>query len=125
MRFLIDEDIPRSSLKNLIDAGFEAVDVRDIGLRGKPDNTILEYAINNKAVVITADIGFAGVAYLLRQKHFGLVLMRIANETTSENFNRILVNALKSLNAEDICGNIVVVEQDKIRIRTKSGIFKK
>jgi len=53
------------------------------------------------------------------------VLMRIANETTSENFNRILVNALKSLNAEDICGNIVVVEQDKIRIRTKSGIFKK
>jgi len=119
MRFLIDEDVPRSSIKKLTDAGFEAIDVRDVELRGSSDNAILKYAIKNKAVVITADIGFAGVAYLLKQKHFGLVLMRIANETTIENFNRILVNALKSLNKEDIYGNIVVVEQDKIRIRTK------
>lgn len=34
IRFLIDEDMPRSTAGVLKNAGFECIDVRDIGLRG-------------------------------------------------------------------------------------------
>jgi uncharacterized protein (DUF433 family) len=37
LRFLTDEDVPRSTARALRDAGFDAVDVRDVGLRGKSD----------------------------------------------------------------------------------------
>lgn len=35
LRFITDEDVPRSTARVLRDAGFDAVDVRDVGLRGK------------------------------------------------------------------------------------------
>ena len=38
IRFLIDEDMPRSTTKLLRQAGFECLDVRDTELRGKKDN---------------------------------------------------------------------------------------
>jgi len=34
LRFLTDEDVPRSTARVLHNAGFDVVDVRDIGLRG-------------------------------------------------------------------------------------------
>jgi len=34
LRFITDEDVPRSTARVLRDAGFDAVDVRDVGLRG-------------------------------------------------------------------------------------------
>jgi hypothetical protein len=40
IRFLIDEDLPRSTAKVLREAGFESIDVRDIGLRGAKDDVI-------------------------------------------------------------------------------------
>jgi predicted nuclease of predicted toxin-antitoxin system len=44
LRFLTDEDIPRSTARILRDAGFDAVDVRDVGLRGKSDALVYAYA---------------------------------------------------------------------------------
>jgi len=35
IRFLIDEDLPRSTAKLLREAGFESFDVRDVGLKGR------------------------------------------------------------------------------------------
>ena len=35
--FLVDEDLPRSLVSVLVEAGFQAHDVRDVGLRGKSD----------------------------------------------------------------------------------------
>ena len=44
IRFLIDEDLPRSTAKLLREAGFESFDVRDIGLRGAKDDAIYHRA---------------------------------------------------------------------------------
>jgi predicted nuclease of predicted toxin-antitoxin system len=42
IRFLIDEDMPRSAAGALRSIGFECYDVRDIGLRGADDQVIYE-----------------------------------------------------------------------------------
>lgn len=117
MIFVIDEDLPRSLAKVLAEKGYQAVDVRDIGLKGSSDRTILDHAINRCAAVITADIGFAGIAYLQARTHYGLILLRIPNEIKVNQMNNILVNSLRILSEEDIVNNIVVVELNRIRIR--------
>ncbi len=117
MIFIIDEDLPRSLAKVLEEKGYQVLDVRDIGLKGSSDRTILDYAIDKCATVITADIGFAGIAYLQTQAHYGLILLRIPNEIKVNQMNNILVNALKGLSEEDLTNNIVVVELNRVRIR--------
>ena len=42
LHFITDEDVPRSTARVLRDAGFDAVDVRDVGLRGKNDTEVFE-----------------------------------------------------------------------------------
>ena len=43
-RFLVDEDMPRSTAVILRQAGYQAEDVRDVGLRGHTDEEIFAYA---------------------------------------------------------------------------------
>jgi len=58
LKFLIDEDMPRSIAKVLNGKGYEALDVRDCGLRGKSDGDVFEFARKEEAVILTADVGF-------------------------------------------------------------------
>ncbi len=51
MRFLVDEDLPRSTANVLREAGYEAVDARDLGLRGGTDREIFEHAQSMAAAV--------------------------------------------------------------------------
>ena len=40
MKFLVDEDLPRSVAPLIRELGYDADDVRDVGLRGAPDSEI-------------------------------------------------------------------------------------
>jgi len=59
--FLIDEDMPRSTAKELIKAGYEVSDVRDVGLRGQSSDKIFSYAQKHRAILLSADLGFANI----------------------------------------------------------------
>ena len=65
MKFLIDEDVPRSTADTIRDLGYEVLDVRDVGLRGTPDKIILEKAIQDFMIIVTADVGFSGLPIVL------------------------------------------------------------
>jgi predicted nuclease of predicted toxin-antitoxin system len=60
-RFLVDEDLPRSLARMMLDAGLEAQDVRDVGLRGRHDDAVLDHARTNKQVLVTGDLGFGNL----------------------------------------------------------------
>jgi len=115
--FLIDEDLPRSTARLLRSLGHEAFDVRDIGLRGASDNEIFAYASKVNATVVTADVGFASMIYLSSQAHAGTILLRLPIDMPIKMLNEILVKAVNILSDEEICRSIVVVDQNKIRIR--------
>jgi len=44
IKFIIDEDIPRSTGKVLKEQGYDVRDIRDYGLRGAEDDKIYEFA---------------------------------------------------------------------------------
>lgn len=53
MRFLVDEDLPRSTQAILQKYGHDAFDVRDIGLRGAKDHKLAAYAKNQQLCILT------------------------------------------------------------------------
>lgn len=119
MRFLIDEDLPRSTANLLRQAGYETVDVRDVGLRGAKDEDILAFACEKAAAVVTADVGFASLPATTSLKHWGFILLRAPNDFSIAQINELLLRSLCLLSEEDIVGNIVVIQPQRLRIRRR------
>jgi len=63
IRFLIDEDMPRSTAQLLREAGFESFDVREIGLRGAKDDVIYRRAQKENCIIM--EIWGLQVAYVI------------------------------------------------------------
>ncbi|MBK9262569.1 MAG: DUF5615 family PIN-like protein [Polyangiaceae bacterium] len=117
MRFLVDEDLPRSLARALRAGGFDAEDVRDVGLRGCSDAEVYRFAVTHQRAVITADLGFADVRTYPLGTHAGIIVTRYPNETPITDLNAAILNAIRSLLEDDLRGALVVVEPHRIRIR--------
>jgi predicted nuclease of predicted toxin-antitoxin system len=118
IRFLIDEDMPRSTAKLLRQAGFECLDVRDTELRGKKDDAVYQRAQKQERVIISGDLGFANSLRYPLGTHKGIVIARFPNEMPTDKLNQILIETIKNIH-EDISGNLTVIEPDKVRIRRR------
>ncbi len=116
-KFVIDEDISRSTGIILKKHGYDVKDIRDYDLHGADDEIIFMFAQKNKAVVLTADRDFGNIQRFPLGTHFGIVVARFPNEMTTLKINQKLLERLKSLNEEDFQGNVVIIEPLKIRIR--------
>ena len=84
-RFLVDEDMPRSTAAMLRGLGFIADDVRDVGLRGRNDASVFAFAQSVNAVIVTADVGFGNVLRFPLGHHSGIVLLRLPTEMSNSN----------------------------------------
>lgn len=78
-RFLVDEDMPRTAAGVLRQAGYIAEDVRDVGLRGRSDQAIFEYAQAHNSIIVTADTDFANVLDYPLGTHPGIIVLRLPN----------------------------------------------
>jgi predicted nuclease of predicted toxin-antitoxin system len=118
-RFVIDEDMPRSTGKLLKHLGYEIKDIRDHRLRGASDDAVYQFAQSHQAVLITGDLGFGNILRFPIGSHFGIVVTRFPNEMTAGEINRQLVERFRELREEDFKGNLIIIEPGKIRIRKK------
>jgi predicted nuclease of predicted toxin-antitoxin system len=120
-RFLVDEDLPRSLARHLRERGIEADDVRDVGLRGMPDSEIFRFAVESGAALLSADLGFANILAFPTGTHNGIVVARFPNETPVSALNQAIAAALMLLSPQDVSGNLIILEPDRIRLRRKTA----
>ncbi len=118
-KFVIDEDMPRSTGAVLKEHGYDVKDIRDYGLRGAEDEKIYEFAQSEEAVILTGDKGFGNILRFPLGKHFGIVVVHFPNEMSTTEVNRYLLERFNDLSEDDFKGNLIVVEPRKIRIRRK------
>jgi len=59
MQFLVDAQLPFGLVRYLVEQGYQAEHVADVGLRDAEDSTIWEYAASTGACIITKDEDFA------------------------------------------------------------------
>lgn len=119
MRFLVDEDLPRSTGDLLRGYGHEAVDVRDIGLRGAKDPQIASYAQKGGLCLVTGDFDFSDIRNYPPGEYAGLVVLKLPRMATASFILNLLESFLqqKDLVAQ-ISGKPAIVEPGRIRIRT-------
>ena len=116
-KFVIDEDMPRSTGRALVEEGYEVRDVRDHGYRGSSDAEIYRFAQKEGAILLTGDLGFGNILKFPLGKHFGIVVARFPKDMRPLEINRRILDGLRDLSASDFKGNLIILETKQIRIR--------
>ncbi|MDD5204298.1 MAG: DUF5615 family PIN-like protein [Desulfobacterales bacterium] len=84
MRFLADNDVWKKTIDLLRTWGHEVVTAREISLSDASDRELLAKAAEDNRLLITRDSDFGALVFLGKAAHNGVILLRIAPETTIE-----------------------------------------
>jgi len=116
MRFLVDADMPRQTIKVVTGYAHEAIDVRDIGILD--DQAIAEHASRQRLCIITCDFGFADIRNYPPEKYAGLVVLRPPNKATSDTKLKLVENLLRQPEiVSKLPGRLAIVGANSIRLR--------
>jgi predicted nuclease of predicted toxin-antitoxin system len=117
MKLILDQGLPRSTVKHLAAAGISAEHVGDLGMATASDNAILEVALQRQAVVVTLDADFHHLLAASRATWPSVVRIRM-NELKGDQVAAILVQVISVASAEFAAGAVVSVTTHRIRVRT-------
>ena len=116
MKFIIDNALSPIIAQGLVDHGFDAIHVREIGLTSATDLDIIEYALNNNRVVVSADTDFGTLLALNRSIKPSFILFRRTDKRPSV-LLELLLESLSVLKDDLECGAVAVIEDSRMRIR--------
>lgn len=118
MRFLMDADLPRRTAELLCERGYDAVDVRDIGLGGARDAAIAAHARQNGLCLVTGDFGFADVRNYPPEEYAGIVVLELPRKATTETILGVLRSLLDVPEVvARLHGRLAVVGRGHVRLR--------
>ena len=117
MKFFLDANMPFSSLEVFKKFGFESAHARSIGLGKADDNEIIRYAVKNKSVLVTKDIGFGNSRIFPKNSHEGVLVLRLPSFFKASQINNILNDFLNSLDINLIKNAVTIIKLGRYRIR--------
>jgi len=119
MKFLLDEDLPRSCSEVIKNHGHEVIRVVETGLRGQSDTDVGRYAREHNLCLITGDFGFGDIRNYPPSQHSGIVVLELQSGATASQISQLLdVFMQQSELLEQLTGKLAIVSHSKIRIRS-------
>lgn len=119
MRFVVDADLPRSTKRLLEEHGHQAVDVRDIGLGEAKDAMIAQCALEQEAVLLTGDFGFADIRNYPPDNYHGIVVLELPPEADAPLILRLIDGFLRQESVLGrLAGRLAIVSASRIRVRS-------
>jgi predicted nuclease of predicted toxin-antitoxin system len=116
MKFVADENLDRSVIDKLREAGHEVISVAEMD-PGIPDEFVLETANSQLAMLITEDKDFGELVFRRKLVHQGVILVRLAGLPVATKAN--LLVATVAGHWTELPGAFVVVSPLTIRIRRR------
>lgn len=116
MKFFIDNALSPIIAQGLVDHGFDAIHVRDLGLAAATDLAINEYALKNNRIIVSADTDFGTLLALHKSTKPSFILFRRTDKRPSV-LLELLLESLRVLKEDLESGAVVVIEDSRIRIR--------
>jgi predicted nuclease of predicted toxin-antitoxin system len=119
MRFLVDNAISPIVAKGLQNVGHDAIHVRENGLQAAEDWVLFERAEKEKRIIISADTDFAFLLASRKTNSPSVILFRKrAERNPLLQIDLLLLNLTDSICIQLEMGCILIIEQERIRIRT-------
>ena len=114
MDFLLDENMPLSSIETISKLGYSVEHIRNI-MRGADDKKVSKHAKDKDAILITKDLEFASTKIYPKGSHNGLIILRLPVNFNTNQICSVLKKFLtEKTNFKD---KIYVVELGRYRIR--------
>jgi predicted nuclease of predicted toxin-antitoxin system len=110
VNFLVDENMPRTLAPQIAELGFAVQDVRDIGLRARPDSEVMEAAIATDAIIITRDRGFANPKTWPTEFTAGMIFVDLPSNTPANIVNAGVLELIAKRLPVSLLGAITRVE---------------
>lgn len=118
MRFLVDNAISPVVAKGLKNLGHGAVHVRDYNLQAAEDWVLFERAEIENRIIISADTDFAFLLAARRVSSPSVILFRKGSERNPlRQIDLLQLNLTETINAQLETGSILIIEENRIRIR--------
>lgn len=115
MKFLVDQPVSPLLAEWLRSAGHDAAHVRERGLSAAPDQQIVDVAIAESRVVVTADLDYPRIIALSKKDRPALILFRAGNISDSEMLE-LLQRVLREVEPNRLMLSIAVVDSNSIRV---------
>ena len=115
IRFLVDQNLSPRTTELLRNLGWEAQDLRTLGMMGSSDDEIYEFAAAGGWVLLTYDLDFSR-RFMADKRLGGLVLLRVHPQTV-ENLHPVIADFLRQVRPQEIAGSIVTLDSRHYRLR--------
>jgi predicted nuclease of predicted toxin-antitoxin system len=116
MRFLVDMPLSPKLAAWLTANGHDAIHASQAGLSHAEDKEILQHAVADQRIILTADLDFPRLLALLHSGGPGLVLFRSGEWSEAECVER-LSRVLQLLPDQAFSDSVIVIEKHRIRRR--------
>lgn len=114
MKFLTDENIASSVVRELRNKKHDVKDIKEEQLQGILDKEILELANKESRTIITHDKDFAQVSSKI--KHCGIILVSLKHQHP-EAVSIALSRTLESKLTKKIENKLIIITESRIRIQ--------
>jgi predicted nuclease of predicted toxin-antitoxin system len=117
LRFLVDNALSPVVAEALVAAGHDALHVRDLGMQAATDEEIFEVAADEGRTIVSADTDFGTILALRRTAEPSVLIFRRSSGRRPEDQARLLLRQLPRISDALERGSVVVIEEDRLRIR--------
>ena len=114
MKFLADENVERSVVEILRQAGHDVATL-PAAAAGLHDGDVLSRSVGEDRILVTNDKDFAELTFLQRKASRGVILIRLPRSVSPEKETR--VGEVVEIQGRWLAGAMTVIEKDAIRRR--------
>jgi len=116
VKFLADMPISPKTVTYLRTLGHDVYRISERGLSKAKDREIVDIAENEQRIILTMDLDFPAIIAISRKSTPSAIIFRLSDES-HETVNFLLNDILPKVERELINGAIVIIEDERYRIR--------
>jgi predicted nuclease of predicted toxin-antitoxin system len=117
VKFLVDNPVSVQVAAALNAAGHDAVHVRELGLHQADDEQLVDLAVSEGRVILSADTDFGAILAVRRETKPSVVLFRRGTPRRPDLQARLLIANLPAISSELERGAVAAFYDTRIRIR--------
>ncbi len=116
MKFLADMPISPKTVNHLRSSGHDIYRISEKGIPKAKDSEIVDIAIDEQRIILTMDLDFPAIIAKSQKSSPSAIVFRLSDES-HERINPLLDSILPQVEEVLLKGAIVMIEDDRFRIR--------